>query len=388
MPDVWRAQSARACSRLFQAIAVGRRTTLALALVISPFIPHLAPRTADPARSAALVSGPDLAALPRATVTFDPERQRLTVEVPVGDVPAAGPTGMYMRSLPVGQAVIPASGTIYSIATEVVDAQGHQLPRSLLHHVNLTDPTRRELFLPISLHIFAASKETPPLALPGLMLGLPLAKGQRLLVTGMVGNQTSTAYRGVRFRVILGYRPEGRLWPLWHAYPWVLDAMFPLGKGADGSKAFDLPPGVTVKSWEGTPAVGGYILGVGGHVHDYATAVDLTDVVTGQVIWHGRPEHDSAGRVLLLPVTRFFNWHRLGVRIEPMHRYRITVTYYNGTGHLLRDGGMGAVAGLFVPDGSTPWPAVDTTNALYRADLQETFSPPSDDMGGMMMSRK
>ena len=140
--------------------------------------------------------------------------------------------------------------------------------------------------------------------------------------------------------------------------------------------------------WEGSPAVAGYILGVGGHVHDYARAVDLTDVTTGHVIWHGLPECDSAGRVLMLPVAHFFNWHRLGVRIEPSHRYRITVTYDNATGHLLKDGGMGAVAGLFVPDGSAPWPAVDTTNVFYRADLQSTFAPQSDDMGGMMMSRR
>ena len=174
--DVFRALSGRACRRLLQAVPIGRRTTLALALVMSPFIPRLAAPAAGHAMAATLASGPDLTALPRATVTFDAERQRLTVEVPVGDVPAAGPNGMYMRSLPVGQAVIPASGTIYSISTEVVDADGRQLPRSLLHHVNLTDPTRRELFLPISLHIFAASKETPPLALPGFMLGLPLQR--------------------------------------------------------------------------------------------------------------------------------------------------------------------------------------------------------------------
>jgi hypothetical protein len=356
--------------------------------LLSPFFPHRSTRP-DPLASAAPVSGiPDLASLPQARVTFDAPRRRLMIEVPVGDVPAAGPGGMYMRALPVGQAVIPASGSIYAIRTEVVDGMGRELPRSLLHHVNLTDPTRRELFLPISLHIFAASKETPPLALPGLMLGLPLEQNQRLLVTGMVGNETATSYQGVRFRVILGYRPAGHLWPIWHAYPWVVDAMFPLGKGADGSKAFDLPPGKTVKSWEGTPAVAGYILGMGGHVHDYALSVDLTDVTSGQVIWHGSPERDSAGRVLLLPVTRFFNWHRLGVHIEPQHTYRITVTYYNATGHLLRDGGMGAVGGLFVPDGSAQWPAVDTSNALYRADLEETFSPPTDDMGGMVMSRR
>ena len=220
------------------------------------------------------------------------------------------------------------------------------------------------------------------------MIGLPLERNQRLLVMGMVGNETQTAYQGVRFRVVVGYRPAGHFWPLWHAYPWAMDVMFPLGHGADGSKAFDLPPGRTVKSWEGAPAIAGYIVGMGGHVHDYALAIDLMDVTTGNVIWHGSPQRDSSGRVLLLPVTRFFNWHRLGVRIESTDRYRITITYYNPTRHLLRNGGMGAVGGLFVPDGSAVWPVADTTSALYRADLEETFQPASDDMGGMVMSRR
>jgi hypothetical protein len=318
-------------------------------------------------------------------VTYDAAHSELTIEVPVGSVPAAGPTGMYMRTLPVAQAIIPASGTVYSIATQVLDGAGHVLPRSLLHHINLTDPTRRELFLPIALHIFAASKETPPLHVPSLMLGMPLVQGQRLLVMGMVGNQTATAYEGVRFRVIIGYRRAGRLWPLWRAYPWVVDVMYPLGTGPDGSKAFDLPPGTTRRSWQGSPAVPGYILGIGGHVHDYGVSVDFTDVTTGQVIWHGVPERDAGGRVLLLPVRTFFTWHRLGVHIEPGDQYRVTVTYNNPTGQLLHNGGMGAVAGLFVPEGSAIWPAVDTTNLVYRQDLQETFAPPSGDMDGMMM---
>lgn len=335
--------------------------------------------------SVLFAQAPDLDTLREVPVTYDPGHSRLTIELPVGNVAPGGATGMYMRTLPVAQAIIPATGTIYSIVTQVVDGAGHVLPRSLLHHVNLTDPTRRELFLPISLHIFAASKETPPVHVPSLMLGMPLTSGQRLLVMGMVGNQTPIAYQGVRFRVIIGYRPASRLWPLWRAYPWVLDAMYPLGTGADGSKAFDLPPGRTTRTWEGSPAVPGYILGIGGHVHDYAVSLDFTDVTTGQLIWHGVPQRDSAGRVLMLPVTTFFNWHRLGIHIEPHDRYRISVTYDNRTGHLLHNGGMGAVAGLFVPDKSAVWPPVDTANTVYRQDLQETFAPPSDDMDGMMM---
>lgn len=330
--------------------------------------------------TAGAVDSRELSALPRVETTYNAERGQLTFEINAGDIPAAGAMGMYMRSLPAAQAVVPLAGTIYSVTTQVVDRNGRVLPRALLHHVNLTDPTRRELFVPISLHIFAASKETPPVGVPSFLFGLPLEAHQRLLVTGMVGNETSVAYRSVRFRIIVGFRPAGHIWPLWHAYPWVMDVMYPLGTGPDGSKAFDLPPGRSVKSWEGSPAVPGYILGIGGHVHDYATALDMVDVTTGHVIWHGVPERDAAGRVVLLPTTHFFNWHRLGVRLEPTHLYRVSVTYDNPTGRLLHKGGMGAVAGLFVPARAVPWPRLDPTNALYRRDLEATFVPAPDDM--------
>jgi hypothetical protein len=341
------------------------------------------PRTPD--RVPSVASSPDLVHLPVDRATFDPGHEQLTIELAVGDVPPAGTMGMYMRSLSPTQAIVPAAGTIYSVSTAVLDGQGHSLPRAMLHHVNLTDPTRRELFLSTSLHIFAASKETPPLKIPSFLLGVPLERDQRLLLTGMIANSTPKPYHDVRIRVVLGYRPAGRVLPMWRAYPWVMDAMHPLGKPPDGSKAFDLPPGVTVKSWESSPAVPGYILGIGGHVHDYAVALDFTDVTTGQAIWHGVPERDSAGRVILLPVQRFFSWHRLGVRIDPSHRYRISVTYDNPTGHVIADGGMGAVAGLFVPTGPMPWPQVDTADVVYRQDLEDTFQPSREDMPGMMM---
>jgi len=244
----------------------------------------------------------------------------------------------------------------------------------MLHHVNLTDPTRRELFLPTSLHIFAASKETPPIDIPRLVLGVPLERGQRLVLTGMLANTSPTAYRSVRVRVILGYRPTGRVFPLWDAFPWVMDVRYPLGKRPGGSKAFDLPPGRSEQSWESSPAIPGFVLGVGGHVHDHAVAVDLTDVTTGEVLWHGVPQRDSAGRVVLLPVKRFYSWHSLGVRIVPSHRYRVSVTYDNPTNHVLVNGGMGAVAGLFIPDRGAQWPAVDTTDAIYREDLVDLFT--------------
>ena len=84
-----------------------------------------------------------------------------------------------------------------------------------------------------------------------------------------------------------------------------------------------------------------------------------------------------------MPITKFYRWYRLGLRIEASHRYRITVRYDNPTGRTLLGAGMGAVAGLFVPDRGKQWPMVDTTDAVYRQDLSEAFLPA--DMKGMEM---
>src|SRR5438270_623839 len=79
------------------------------------------------------------------------------------------------------------------------------------------------------------------------------------------------------------------------------------------SKAFDLPPGRTERFWEGSPAIPGTILGLGGHLHDYGVSLELTDATAGTVLWRGAPVTDAAGRVLSFPLTRFYNWRRLGV---------------------------------------------------------------------------
>ena len=329
---------------------------------------------------------PDLSTLPRASATLDRAHRTLVIEtVPVDLRPSS--SGLAMLSLPVQQVIIPAGGSIYSVRTAVLDSAGNELPRPFLHHVNLRDPNRRDLFLTSGLHILAASKETPVLDVPQLVLGLPLDRGQRVLITAMLNNTTDTPYHNVRIRLTFGYRLTegfaGSFFPMFRAYPWVLDVRFPLGAPPDGSLAFDLPPGQTVQSWEASPAISGYVLGLGGHVHDYATELELDDATSGRVIWRQKPVKDSSGHVLSMPITKFYRWYRLGLRIESSHRYRVTVRYDNPTGRTLHSAGMGAIAGLFVPDHGKQWPMVDTTDAVYRQDLAEAFIP--GDMRGMEM---
>ena len=212
---------------------------------------------------------------------------------------------------------------------------------------------------------------------------MPLERDAQLLVTGMVANATPTARRGLRIRATLGTRRAG-FFPLVRAYPFVMDVQFPDERHPGGALPFDLPPGRSSFSWESRPAAAGTILGVGGHIHDYGVGLDFTDVTTGAVLWHAVIVRDDSGRMVSLPVERFYSWHSLGKHVDPSHTYRITVTYDNPTGQTLHEAAMGSVAGLFVPDRSARWPGVDTASAVYRQDLATTLAP--SDMSHMEMA--
>jgi hypothetical protein len=324
--------------------------------------------------------GPGPETLPRATVLVDSGAHQLVIQLPPVDVPAAGSGGEAMVGLPLCQVLVPVDASLHGSRVEVVDESGRPLPHEMLHHFNLSDPDHRELFLPIGLHLLAMSRETPTITVPRLLFGLPLARGQRLIAGAMLANRSDVAYRRVQVRLVLRYVPGGRPWPLYRTYPWAIDVQYPLGRPPTGSKAFDLAPGRTERFWEGSPAIPGTILGLGGHMHDYGVSLELKDMTTGTVLWRGAPVSDAAGRVITFPLARFYNWRRLGVRVVPAHRYRLTAVYENRTGRSIRDGGMGAVAGLFVPDRGAEWPPVDTRDTLYQQDLAATIRSGSVDM--------
>jgi hypothetical protein len=120
-------------------------------------------------------------------------------------------------------------------------------------------------------------------------------------------------------------------------------------------------------------------------MHDYGVSLELRDMTTGTVVWRGAPVTDGAGRVIAFPLARFYSWRRLGVHVVPAHRYRLTAVYENPTGRVIRDGGMGAVAGLFVPDRGAEWPGVDLQDTLYKRDLAATILSGRPDMMGHMV---
>jgi len=326
-------------------------------------------------------------ALPPARIEVHSDRHEVVIELAPVDLPAmthmdmsamSGMAGMNMNMdehsahnpvyPPVTGVDLPLTGWMSGFRIELVDSAGRPVPSELLHHYNLIDPNHRELFLPISRRVLAAGSETGAVRMSRWLMGAPFIKGDRLVASAMLHNPTTQAYSGVRTRLILTYSADGHWYPLLRAYPWQFDVAFPVG-----DKSFDLPPGRSEKFYEGSPAVRGKIVGIGGHVHDHADSLVLRDVTNGTVIWRATPITDSTGHVVAMPIKKFIGITGVGVRIVPEHRYRVTVFYDNETGHTLPDGGMGVVAGLFAPAPDATWPVADPGDSLYVSDLRHAL---------------
>jgi len=352
---------------------VTRRALIVLgaaAVVVASYVASATARSAPPpppttaSRWSARPPAPELSALPAARVTADARHGELVIELPPVDLPA----GMGHHSLdqpPVSLAELPVGGAIFGFRTELVDEAGRTLSPELIHHFNVLDPLHRELFLPIAQRLAAAGKETGVVRLPKLLFGAPFTRGAKVVASAMLHNPTAVSYRGVRTRLVLSYVPDNRPWPLFRAFPWQLDVGFPVG-----DKSFDLPPGQSERAYEGSPALPGSIVAIGGHLHEYGVSIELSDATTGELIWRAEPVRDEQRDVRSMPIGKLYGLTHIGAHIVPDHRYRVRVVYDNPTGNVLQGEGMGVVGGLFVPDGDLPWPTVNPNDSLYQEDLR------------------
>jgi hypothetical protein len=341
----------------------------AVAVVVASYVASATARSALPPTSTARRSSPpplaaELRDLPAARVTADAGRGEVVIELPPVDLPA-GAGHNSTNQPPVSLARLPVGGAIYGFRTELVDEAGRQLPPELIHHFNVLDPSHRELFLPIAQRLAAAGKETGVVRLPKLLFGAPFAEGSNVVASAMLHNPTQMSYRGVRTRLVLSYVTEKRPWPLFRSFPWQLDVGFPVG-----DKSFDLPPGRSERSYEGSPAIPGDVVAISGHLHEFGVSIEFSDATTGEVIWRAEPVRDAQRDVRAMPIGKLYGLTHIGAHIVPDHRYRVRVVYDNPTGRVVPQGGMGVVGGLFVPDGDVPWPTVNPNESLYQEDLR------------------
>jgi hypothetical protein len=264
---------------------------------------------------------------------------------------------------PIEEVVIPYAAYLHGFSYRIVDGRGKELPTDVLHHLNVIMPDSRELFLPISQRLVAFGKETGAQSVPADEIGVPVRIGQRLAVAAMLHNPTGEAYEGVTIEVRLAYSRASDQTPELVVYPFQMDIGFPTG-----DKDVDLPPGRSTFAWEGSPAIPGRILAIGGHLHEYGLELELLDVTTRKRLWQGLPRYDTAGKLTGVTVEVFDE--ESAIVLDPSHTYRIVARYRNPTRATLYGGGMGVVGGVFLPDETAEWPMADPSDRLYRLDRQ------------------
>lgn len=237
---------------------------------------------------------------------------------------------------------IPFDGWITAYHPRLVDGSGRQEPSRLLHHVAFYNTARPDFLCPNKQeHIFGAGGEMNDWpALPGV--GYRVHKGDRIRVSTMFHNPTATSYPQAWLEVQLDYRGSAQSEPLKSVYP----AWFDVGECGDSG--YDLGPGKTLKMGEFKLGFGGWLLGVGGHMHDYGRQLDLFNVTRGEDVAALQAELDPAGKMRSMPVVRFTD--RGGYKLAQGDVLRVSSIYDNPLGQPIPDGAMGIVVGYFLPE--------------------------------------
>jgi hypothetical protein len=236
---------------------------------------------------------------------------------------------------------IPMTAWLLSYHPHLVDASGNPVPGAVLHHVAFWNENRSDFLCPNKEeHIFGAGGELTDWAqIPSF--GYRVQKDDRIRVETMVHNPTTTSYDKAFLEIEIRYLDDASPAPVRNFYPAWMDV------ASCGNSGYDLPAGPSEKS--GTVAVkyNGILLGVGGHMHDYAKQIVLEDASKRQTIATLKANTDAKGNLLSMPIETFYATG--GRPLSAGDQLKITATYDNTSGRLLRQGAMGIVVGYFVP---------------------------------------
>ncbi len=303
-------------------------------------------------------------------VRVDSEHREVVVTVGPIEIPAATlyshhPSEERMRfRWPVG-------GFIRGYRMDLFDSDGRLLPREMLHHAGVANLERRQLPYPLVERLVAVGRQTRPVMLPDSM-GIPMAPGQELLMYYALVNPADEPLKGATLKLTVAWTPE-RKKPPRAVFPLYLDAN---PRATGGTRAFEIPPGVSATSAEFTLPAAGRLRALGAHLHDYAVEIRLEDVVTGKVLARLKTRRHVDGRLISVNSTRFF-FKRRGLHLDADHQYRVVGIYDNPTSATIPAGAMAFLAGPFIPDDADSWPAIEPTNEEYQRDLADILGESS-----------
>jgi hypothetical protein len=262
---------------------------------------------------------------------------------------------------------IPLTGWVLSYHPHLVDASGNAVPGVVLHHVAFWNENRSDFLCPNKEeHIFGAGGELTDWAqIPGY--GYRVQQNDRIRVETMVHNPTAIAYDKAFLQIEIGYLDDASPAPVKNFYPAWMDV------ASCGNSGYDLPSGASEKSGTVGVKYAGILLGVGGHMHDYAQQIALVDTTKKKTFATLQAKTDEKGRLLSMPVVTFFSTG--GEPLAAGDQLKITANYDNPTGKLLHGGAMGIVVGYFVPSN-------DAALAPLR-HAAKSPAPPTHDMHDM-----
>lgn len=256
----------------------------------------------------------------------------------------------------------PVDGSFRGFAIEIVDAAGKPVDRKMVHHLIAINFDRRQLFYPMYERIFGIGSETADASIPK-SLGVPVRKGNKMGMYLAWANETGRDVTGARVILRLSYSPTNLNPRPLAALPIYMDVNLTVGKGNE----YDVPSGRSEKSWEFTPAVGGRILGVSGHLHDLGVQVRLEDVQSGRVLATVAAKRGPDGKVTGVE-RKLFGVSGAGIRLRADRRYRV-VGVYDNPGAPIVNGAMAHMVGLYLPDDMAKWPAIDLSDEGLQDDL-------------------
>jgi hypothetical protein len=248
---------------------------------------------------------------------------------------------------------IPIDGWLLGYTPRLVDASGNAVPGTVLHHVAFWNEDRPDFLCQNKEeHIFGAGSEMTNWAqISGY--GYPVKKGDKIRVETMVHNPTATPYGNVYLEVTIPIQYATAAPALKNFYPAWMDVK------SCGSSGYNLPAGKSEMRGIVTVKYDGFLLGVGGHMHDYAKEIVLEDLTRKETVATLLAKVDEKGHLLEMPVKTFYQ--EGGYKFAAGDQLRISATYDNPTGAVLRDGAMGIVVGYFVPLTDAPVAALRGT---------------------------
>jgi hypothetical protein len=296
------------------------------------------------------------AAEPRLEIINNTRARSLTLSVGPLALPAEVKYGGSLVTVSEA-AGLPIDGWLRSFEIELVDARGRRIREPLLHHAGLFSSAQRDLFSPAMRRIVAFGRETEAIRLPR-EYGYRVAPRDSILLLGALFNPTAVAYDSLYLRITMSYSDAVRDVPHANVLPLYLDVLPP------GNREYDVPPGRSQRSWDWKPGISGHILALGGHLHRYGRMLVLEDVTAGDTIWVGKAKYDANGELRGISRKIFIR----AVKVRTDHVYRLTATYDNPTGQVVR-GAMGKIGGLFLPNPGERLAAVDRTDPDYIRDL-------------------